>query len=77
MKKATLLTSNDLELDCLILARKPVIPFGEEVLVYCQNRLVKGYFVEDLVAELSVIVNFVIAPELEEILYELQNNPEF
>lgn len=68
MKKAILLTGNNLELDCIILTSKPLISGGEEVLAYCQNRLVKGYVSKDddsLVAEISIIVNYVIIPELD------------
>ena len=74
-KKAKLLTHNDLELDCLIISRKPLIAGGEEVLCYSQNRLVKGYVEDDddFVAELEIIVGFIVAPELSEALYEIPN----
>lgn len=74
-KKAKLLTHNDLELDCLIISRKPLIAGGEEVLCYSQNRLVKGYVEDDddFVAELEIIVEFIVAPELSEELYEIPN----
>jgi hypothetical protein len=74
MTKTKLLTSNGLELDCLILFNKPLITGGEEVLVYAQNRLVKGFLNEGIVAELSVVVDFVIAPSLNEELYEVQSH---
>lgn len=73
MKKSTLLTQNGLELDCVILFEGKKLPFTgerEEVLVYCQNRLVKGILEEDYVAELETIIDFCIAPDLNELLYE-------
>jgi len=74
-KKAKLLTHDDLELDCLIISRKPLIAGGEEVLCYSQNRLVKGYVEDedDFVAELEIVVEFIVAPELSEELYEIPN----
>lgn len=75
-KKAKLLTHNDIELNCLIISRKPIITGGEEVLCYSQNRLVKGYVQDDdddFVAELEIIVGFIVAPELSEELYEVSN----
>ena len=70
MKKAILFTQNGLELPCVILQEKPLFPFGKEALAYCQNRLVKGYIEDDddYVAELSIVVEFCIAPELDEFL---------
>jgi len=72
-KKSKLLTSNDLELDCLIISRKPLIAGGEEVLCYAQNRIVKGLVQEDddFVAEISIVIGFAIIPELAELLYEI------
>jgi hypothetical protein len=72
-KKSKLLTHNDLELDCLIISRKPLISGGEEVLCYSQNRLVKGLIQDDddFVAEVAVIIGFAIIPELAELLYEI------
>lgn len=73
MKKlTTLLTHNDLELPCVILSEKSLFPTGKEVLVYCQNRLVIGYFQddEDYVAEVEIVVDFAIIPELEEFIKE-------
>jgi len=70
MEKATLLTHNDLELECLILFKKPLIDNKEEVLVYAQNRLVKGLLDNGYVAELEVIADFCICPSLNEQLYE-------
>lgn len=57
-KKSTLLTHNKLELDCLIISRKTLITGGEEALVYCQSRLVKGFINDDdsFVAEVEIIV---------------------
>lgn len=71
MKKvSTLLTSNDLELPCVILSERSLFPVGKEVLVYCQNRLTKGYIEDDdtLVAELDVVVEFAMIPELDEFI---------
>jgi hypothetical protein len=71
MKKAILLTHNGLELPCVVLpVKRSLFPFGTEVLVYCQNRLVKGYIEddEDFVAEIEVVVDFCIMPELDEFL---------
>ena len=72
-KRSKLLTSNDLELDCVIISRKPLIAGGEEVLCYAQNRLVRGFVQgdDDFVAEVSIIVGFAIIPELAELLYEI------
>ena len=73
MKLATLITYNDLELPCVILpVEKQLFPLGKEVLVYCQNRLVKGYIEDDdtLIAELQVVVEFAIIPELDEFIKE-------
>ena len=69
---ATLLTHNDLDLPCVILSEKSMFPVGKEVLVYAQNRLVKGYIEYDdsLVAELDIVVEYIIAPELEEFIKE-------
>lgn len=72
-KKSKLLTHNDLELDCLIISRKPLIAGGEEVLCYAQNRIVKGFVQddEDFVAEIAIVIGFAIIPELAELLYEI------
>ena len=74
-KRSKLLTSNDLELDCVIISRKPLIAGGEEVICYSQNRLVKGLVQDDddFVAEISIIVGFAIIPELAELLYEISS----
>lgn len=77
MKKvSTFLTSNDLELPCVILSERSLFPVGKEVLVYCQNRLAKGYIEDDdtLVAELDVVVEFAMIPELDEFIKE--NSPK-
>ena len=77
MKTSILLTQNGLELPCVILpVEKQLFPTGKEVLVYCQNRLTKGYieYDEDYVAELEVTVEFCIIPELNELLKEQTNN---
>lgn len=57
-KKSTLLTHNKLELECLIISRRVLITGGEEALVYCQRRLVKGFINDDddFVAEVDIIV---------------------
>ena len=57
-KKSTLLTHNKLELECLIISRTTLITGGEEALVYCQRRLVKGFINDDddFVAELEIVV---------------------
>ena len=57
-KKSLLLTHNKLELECLIISRKTLITGGEEALVYCQRRLVKGFINDDddFVAEVDIIV---------------------
>jgi hypothetical protein len=67
---ATLLTHNDLDLPCVVLSEKTLFPIGKEVLVYAQNRLVRGYIEDDdsLVAELEIVVEFLISPELEEFI---------
>ena len=77
MKKALLLTHNDLELDCVILSRKILPLGGEEVLCYAQNRIVRGLMENDIVAEVDVVVNFCIIPELTEELYEIQSTQIF
>lgn len=73
MKVSILLTNTGLELPCVILpTEKQLFPIGKEVLVYCQNRLVKGYVEDDddFVAELELVAEFAIIPELEEFLVE-------
>lgn len=57
-KKSTLLTHNKLELDCLIISRTTLITGGEEALVYCQRRLVRGFINDDddFVAEVDIVV---------------------
>ena len=69
---ATLLTHNDLELPCVVIFEKPLFPVGKEVLVYAQNRLVRGYVEDDdyLVAEIEVTVEYAMIPELEEFIKE-------
>lgn len=71
MKISTLLTNNGLELSCVILpVEKQLSPTGKEVMVYCQNRLARGYieYDEDYVAEIEITVEFCIIPELDELL---------
>lgn len=70
MKRIATLLTHDLDLPCVILSEKTMFPIGKEVLVYAQNRLVKGYIEDDdsLVAELDTIVEYIIAPELEEFI---------
>lgn len=57
-KKSTLLTHNKLELECLIISRTTLITGGEEALVYCQRRLVKGFINDDddFIAEVDIVV---------------------
>lgn len=79
MKKvSTLLTYNDLELPCVILSERSLFPVGKEVLVYCQNRLAKGYIEDDdtLVAELDVVVEFAMIPELDEFIKDNSHKKE-
>lgn len=73
MKKAVLLTENGLELPCVVFpTHRQLFPVGKEVTVYCQNRLIKGYIGDDddIVAEVEVLVDFAIIPELEELCIE-------
>ena len=73
MRTATLITQNGLDLPCVVLpVERNLFPIGKEVLVYCQNRLAKGYIEtdEDLIAELEIIAEFAIIPELDEFLRE-------
>ena len=74
MTKGILITKNGLELPCVIFpTRRQLFPIGEEVTVYCQNRLVKGYISildDNIVAELEILVDFAIIPELEELCIE-------
>ena len=77
MKKiATLLTHNDMELSCVVISEKSLFPVGKEVIAYAQNRLIRGYVEDDdtLIAELEIVVEFAIIPELEEFLKE--NEPK-
>jgi hypothetical protein len=57
-KKSLLLTHNKLELECLIISRTTLITGGEEALVYCQRRLVRGFINDDddFVAEVDILV---------------------
>ena len=57
-KKSLLLTHNKLELECLIISRTTLITGGEEALVYCQRRLVRGFINDDddFVAEVDIVV---------------------
>jgi hypothetical protein len=77
MKKSNLITQNGLELPCVIFpVEKSLFPIGKEVLVYCQNRLVRGYVQDDddYVAEIEIVVEFAIIPELDEFLKEHESN---
>jgi len=77
MKKSSLITQDGLELPCVILpVEKSLFPIGKEVLVYCQNRLVRGYVQDDdeFVAEIEIVVDFCIVPELDEFLKEGKSN---
>lgn len=68
MKITTLITHNGLNLPCVILSEKSLFPVGKEVLVYAQNRLVRGYIEDDddYVAEIEIVVDFAMIPELDE-----------
>jgi hypothetical protein len=57
-KKSLLLTHNKLELECLIISRTVLFTGGEEAMVYCQGRLVRGFINDDdsFVAEVEIIV---------------------
>lgn len=76
MKVSKLLTKNGLELICIVLPlEKPIFESTKEVIVYCQNRLVKGEYTPGIgVIEKCVIIEFLICPEFEEVLYEIQSN---
>ena len=79
MKKiATLLTQNDLELPCVVIAEKSLFPVGKEVLVYCQNRLIRCYieYDENLIAELDIVVEFAMIPELDEFIKDNYSKTE-
>ena len=73
-KKSLLLTHNKLELECLIISRTTLITGGEEALVYCQRRLVKGFINDDddFVAEVDIVVENV--QDLED---ELNNETNY
>ena len=73
MKKSSLITQDGLELPCVILpVEKSLFPIGKEVLVYCQNRLVRGYVQDDdeFVAEIEIVADFAMIPEYDEFLKE-------
>lgn len=75
MKVSRLLTSNGLDLPCVVLpTRRTLFGGGTEVMVYCQNRLVKGIIQEedDPVAEIEIFVDWCIIPELQEMLCDLE-----
>ena len=77
MKKSNLITQNGLELPCVILpVEKSLFPIGKEVLVYCQNRLVRGYIQddEDYVAEIEIAADFAMIPEYDEFLKEHESD---
>ena len=81
MKKSNLITQDGLELPCVILpVEKSLFPIGKEVLIYCQNRLVRGYIQndEDYVAEIEIVADFAIIPEYDDFLkeYEKSNDKE-
>lgn len=71
MTAAILITQNGLELPCVVLPNfRPLFPKGKEVIVYCQNRLVKAYMDsdEEYVAELEKLCDYCIIPELDSTL---------
>ena len=77
MKKSSLITQDGSELPCVILpVEKSLFPIGKEVLVYCQNRLVRGYIQDDdeFTAEIEVVADFAIIPEYDEFLKEHESN---
>lgn len=76
MKIGTLLTKNGLELSCIILPfSKRLSRTAKEVIVYCQNRLVIGTLHEGIgIFEKEIVADFVIIPEFEEMLYEIQSD---
>ena len=75
-KKSLLLTHNKLELKCLIISHKTLITGSEEALVYCQNRLVKGFINDDdsFVAEMDILVEDIFSQSLENELNNLSNH---
>lgn len=73
MTKGTLITQSGLELPCVVFPTRRFICYGQEVTVYCQNRLIKGFISiidDNMVAEVEVLVNWCIIPELDEMLFE-------
>jgi hypothetical protein len=72
---ATLLTHNNLDLPCVVLLEKTLFPVGKEVLVYAQNRLARGYIEDDddYIAEIEVVVDFAMIPELDELVKDLSD----
>ena len=73
-KKSLLLTHNKLELECLIISRTTLITGGEEALVYCQRRLVKGFINDDdsFVAEVDIVVE-----DVQDLEDELNNETNY
>ena len=73
-KKSLLLTHNKLELECLIISRTTLITGGEEALVYCQRRLVKGFINDDdsFVAEVDIVVG-----DVQDLEDELNNETNY
>ena len=74
MEKSILLTNNGLEVPCIVFpTKRNLFPIGKEVMVYAQNRIAKAYQSDEddsHVAELGIVVNFCIIPELDEELFE-------
>ena len=74
MKLGTLLTNNKLEIPCVILpVQRPIFTGGKEVLVYAQNRITRGYLSDEddeIVAEIEIVVDFAMIPELDEFIKE-------
>jgi hypothetical protein len=71
MVKSILLKTNGEEFPCVILVEgRQMFPIGREVVCFCNNQLFKGYIEDDdeYVAEIEVLVEFVISPELSELL---------
>ena len=72
---AILVTESGLEIPCILFpTKRNLFPFGYEVLTYCQNRITKGITPDcKVIRELEIVVEFVIAPELDERIKELTN----
>lgn len=76
----TLLTQNGLELPCVVLPiHRQLFPIGKEVMVYCQNRLYKGYTEDEdgeYIAEMEVSVEYLIIPKYDDELQSIEQRSE-